>query len=52
MNEDELLCRDLAVYISDSFHTKKRILKIYSNNLFSNHLARTQTENTIRRKYF
>ena len=52
MNEDELLRRDLAVYVSDDSATKKEILKIYYDDSFSNHFARARTENAIHKKYF
>ena len=52
MNEDELLRRNLAVYISNDFVTKQKILKIYYNNFLSDHFARVRTENAIRKKYF
>ena len=40
MNENELLCRDLAIYVSNDFVTKKKILKTHHNDFFSNHFAR------------
>ena len=52
MNEDELLRRDLAVYVSNNFIIKKEILKIYHDNFFLNYFARVQIENAIRKKYF
>ena len=52
MNEDELLRRDLAVYVSNDFVTKKKIFKIYYDDFFLNHFARVRTENAIRKKYF
>ena len=50
MNKDELLRRDLAIYVSDNSATKEEILKTHYDNSFSNYFARTQTENAIRRK--
>ena len=52
MNKDKLLCRSLAVYVSDDSVTKKKIFKVYHDDLLSNHFARVQTENVIRKKYF
>ena len=52
MSENELLRRNLAVYVLNNFVTKKEILKIYHNDLFSDHFARARTENAIRKKYF
>ena len=52
MSEDELLCRDLAVYVSNDFATKKKILKIHYDDSLLNHFARVRTENAICRKYF
>ena len=40
MNEDELLRRSLAIYISNDFVTKKEILKTYHDDFFSNYFAR------------
>ena len=52
MNEDELLRRDLAVYVSNDFVMKKEIFKTHHDDFFSNHFARVRTENAIRKKYF
>ena len=52
MNEDELLRRDLAIYVSNNFVTKKKNFKIYYNNFFLNYFARVRIENAIHRKYF
>ena len=52
MDEDELLRRNLAVYISDDFVTKKKIFKIHHDDLLLNHFARVRTENAIRKKKF
>ena len=52
MNKDELLRRDLAVYVSDDSVTKKEILKTHHDNLFLNYFARVRPENAIRKKYF
>ena len=52
MNEDELLRRDLAIYVSNDFVMKKKILKIHYDDFFSSYFARVRTENTIRKKYF
>ena len=52
MNEDELLCRNLAVYVLNNFVTKKEILKIHHNDLLLNHFTRVQTKNAIHEKYF
>ena len=52
MSEDELLHRNLAIYVSNDFITKKKIFKTHHNNFFSSHFARVRTENAIHRKYF
>ena len=52
MSEDELLRRNLAVYVSDDFVTKKEILRTHHDDFFSDHFARVRTEDAIRRKYF
>ena len=52
MNEDELLRRSLAIYISNDFIIKKKFFKIHYDNFFLNHFARVRIENAIRRKYF
>ena len=52
MSEDELLRRNLAVYVSDDFVTKKEIFKIHHDNFLLSHFARVRTEDAIRRKYF
>ena len=52
MSEDELLRRDLAVYVSNDPVTKKEIFKIHYDDFFSSHFARVRTENAIRKKYF
>ena len=40
MNENKLLRRSFAVYVSNNFITKKKIFKIYHDNFFLNHFAR------------
>ena len=40
MNEDELLRRNLAIYISNDLVTKKKIFKIHYDDFFSNYFAR------------
>ena len=52
MNENELLRRDFAVYVSNNFVTKKKFFKIHHNDFFLNHFARVRIENAIRKKYF
>ena len=52
MNENKLLRRSLAVYISNDLVIKKKLFKIHHDDSFSNHFARARTENAIRRKYF
>ena len=52
MSEDELLRRNLAVYVSNDFVTKKEILKTHHDDFFSNYFARVRTEDAIRKKYF
>ena len=34
MNEDELLCQDFIIYVSNDFVTKKEILKIHHDDFF------------------
>ena len=52
MSEDELLHRDLAIYVSDDSATKKEIFKTHYDDSFLNHFVRARTENAIRKKYF
>ena len=52
MSEDELLRQNLAIYVSNDFVIKKKILKIHHDDFFSDHFARVRTENAIRKKYF
>ena len=52
MNENKLLRRDLAIYVSNDFVIKKKILKIHHDNFILNHFARVWTENAIRKKFF
>ena len=52
MSEDELLRRDLAIYVLNDFAMKKEIFKTHYDDFFLNHFARVWTENTIRKKYF
>ena len=52
MSENELLRRNLIVYVSDDSVTKKKILKIHYDDSLLNHFARAWTENAICRKYF
>ena len=52
MNEDELLRRDFAVYVSDDSVTKKEILKTHHDDSILNHFARVRIKNAIRKKYF
>ena len=52
MSEDELLCRNLAIYISNDFIIKKKFFKIYHDDFFLNHFARVRIENVIYKKYF
>ena len=52
MSEDELLRRNLAVYVSNDFIMKKEIFKTYHDDFFLNYFARVRIENAIRKKYF
>ena len=52
MSEDELLRRNLAVYVLNDSVIKKEILKIHYNDLLSDYFARARTENAIHKKYF
>ena len=40
MSENELLRRNLAIYVLNDFVTKKEIFKIYHNDFFLNQFAR------------
>ena len=40
MREDELLRRTLAIYVSNDYVIKKKILKTHHDNFFSDHFAR------------
>ena len=40
MNENELLRRDLVIYVSNDFVTKKNFFKIHHDDFFLNHFAR------------
>ena len=51
-SENELLRRNLAIYVSNDFVTKKKIFKTHHNNFLLNHFARVWIENAIRKKYF
>ena len=52
MSENELLRRNLTIYVSNDFVTKKEIFKIHHDDFLLNHFARVRTENAIRKKYF
>ena len=52
MSENELLRRNLAIYVLNDSVTKKEIFKIYHDDFLSDHFARVQTENVIHKKYF
>ena len=52
MRENELLRRDLAIYVSNDFATKKKILRMNHDDFDANHFARVRIENAIRRKYY
>ena len=52
INEDKLLCRNLAVYVFNNSVTKKEILRIHHDDSSIDHFARTCTKATIRKKYF
>ena len=52
ISENELLRRNLAIYIPNDSTTKEKIFKIHHNDLFLNYFARARIKNTIRRKYF
>ena len=52
MSEDELLRRNLAIYILNNSVMKKEIFKIHYDNFLSNYFARVRTENIICKKYF
>ena len=40
MSEDELLRRNLAVYVSNDFVMKKKIFRIHHDDFLSDHFAR------------
>ena len=52
MSENELLRRNLAIYVSNNSATKKEIFKIHHDDSLLNHFARVRTENAIYKKYF
>ena len=52
MNKNELLRRNLAIYILNDFVTKKKKFQIHHDDLFLNYFARFEIENAIREKYF
>ena len=52
MNENELLRRDLAIYVLNDSAMKKEILKTHHDNSLLNYFARVRIKNAIRRKYF
>ena len=52
IRENELLRRDLAVYVSNDFATKKKILRMNHDDFDASHFARMRIEDAIRRKYY
>ena len=40
MNENKLLRRNFAIYVSNDFVTKKEIFKIYYDDFLSNYFTR------------
>ena len=40
MSEDELLRRNLAIYVLNDFVIKEKIFKIHHDDFFLNHFAR------------
>ncbi len=52
MKDDELLCRDLAVYVFNDFATRNEILHMNHDDLEANHFAYACIKTAIRRKYY
>ena len=52
MKENELLRRDLAIYVSNDFATKNKILRMNHDDFDAKHFVRVRTKNAIRRKYY
>jgi hypothetical protein len=52
MKDDELLCRDLAVYVFNDFATRNEILRMNHDDFKANHFAYAYIETAIRRKYY
>ena len=51
MNDDELLRKNLAIYVSNDFVINK-IFKTHHNDFLLSHCARVRNENAIHKKYF
>ncbi len=52
MRNDELLHRDLAVYVFNDFATRDEILRMNHDDFEADHFARAHIKTAIRRKYY
>jgi len=52
MKDDELLHRDLAVYVFNDSATKDEILCMNDDDLEADHFAHAHIKTVIRRKYY
>ncbi len=52
MKNDELLRRDLAVYVLNDFATRNEILHMNHDDFEADHFACTRIKTAIRRKYY
>ena len=52
VEKNELLRRDLAIYVFENFATKQEILRMNHDDSNVEHFARTRIEDVVRRKYF
>jgi len=52
MRNDELLRRDLAVYVLNNSATRNEILRMNHDDLEADHFTHAHIETAIRRKYY
>ena len=52
VEENELLRRDLAIYVPEDFATRQEIFRMNHDDPDAEHFARARIENVVRRKYF
>jgi len=52
MKNDELLRRDLTVYVFNDFATRNEILHMNHDDLEADHFAYAHIKTAIRRKYY